>query len=78
MKLGVENREALEEIPIDSDFRTFFREFASPTVGYWHDTGHAQIKENLGFVNHEETRQELRIHRLSGLSLTQGHQEHQP
>ena len=52
LKLGVENREALEEIPLDSDFTFFFREFASPSVVYWHDTGHAQIKENLGFVHH--------------------------
>ncbi|MDB6024991.1 MAG: Xylose isomerase domain protein barrel [Verrucomicrobiales bacterium] len=52
IKLGVENREALEEIPIDSDFRSFFKEFTSPTVIYWHDCGHAQIKENLGFINH--------------------------
>lgn len=52
LKLGVENREALEEIPLESDFRFFFREFTSPAVAYWHDTGHAQIKENLGFIHH--------------------------
>jgi sugar phosphate isomerase/epimerase len=48
VKLGIENREALEEIPLDSDFNFFFKDFVQPTVGYWHDTGHAQIKENLG------------------------------
>ncbi len=52
IKLGVENREALEEIPIDADFSLLFREFPGETVCYWHDTGHAQIKENLGFINH--------------------------
>ena len=52
LKLGIENREALEEIPFESDFEFFFKEFMDPTVVYWHDTGHAQIKENLGFVNH--------------------------
>jgi len=52
IKLGIENREALEEIPLDSDFTFFFREFTSPSVVYWHDTGHAQIKENLGFIHH--------------------------
>jgi sugar phosphate isomerase/epimerase len=52
LKLGCENREALEELPLDSDFRLFFREFTSPAVVYWHDTGHAQIKENLGFLHH--------------------------
>lgn len=52
LKLGIENREALEEIPFESDFDFFFKEFRDPTVVYWHDTGHAQIKENLGFINH--------------------------
>jgi sugar phosphate isomerase/epimerase len=52
LKLGIENREALEEIPFESDFGFFFREFSQPHVCYWHDTGHAQIKENLGFIQH--------------------------
>ena len=49
---GLENREALEEIPFESDFAFFLREFNDPLVCYWHDTGHAQIKENLGFIQH--------------------------
>ncbi len=52
IKLGIENREALEEIPFETDFPFFFLEFSSPSVVYWHDTGHAQIKENLGFISH--------------------------
>jgi len=52
IKLGIENRESLEEIPIDADFPLLFREFPSETICYWHDTGHAQIKDNLGFINH--------------------------
>ncbi len=52
IKLGIENREAIEEIPIDADFPFLLHDFPSPTIGYWHDTGHAQIKENLGFINH--------------------------
>lgn len=50
--LGVENREALEEIPFETDFPAFFFEFRGGVVRYWHDTGHAQIKENLGFIQH--------------------------
>jgi sugar phosphate isomerase/epimerase len=52
IKLGVENRQALEEIPLDSDFELLLCEFNRPGVGYWHDCGHAQIKENLGFIDH--------------------------
>ncbi|MDW8309573.1 MAG: sugar phosphate isomerase/epimerase, partial [Verrucomicrobiales bacterium] len=52
LKLGVENREALEEIPLETDFPFLFREFDGAPLGYWHDTGHAQIKENLGLIHH--------------------------
>ncbi len=52
LKLGCENREALEEIPIESDFQFMFRELNHPSLVYWHDCGHAQIKANLGFIHH--------------------------
>lgn len=53
LKLGCENRQALEEIPVENDFQFLFREIESPNLVYWHDCGHAQIKENLGFINHK-------------------------
>jgi sugar phosphate isomerase/epimerase len=52
IKLGCENRQALEELPADEDFKQFLQEFQSPSIVYWHDTGHAQIKENLGIIHH--------------------------
>lgn len=50
--LGVENREAMEEIPLEGDFPFWLKGQPEKTVGYWHDTGHAQIKENLGLLVH--------------------------
>ena len=52
IRFGIENREALEEIPFEADFHFLFRKFPTPVIGYWHDTGHAQIKENFGFIQH--------------------------
>jgi len=52
LKLGVENRQGLEELPLETDYHFLFRELTSPNLAYWHDTGHAQIKENLGFLHH--------------------------
>jgi sugar phosphate isomerase/epimerase len=52
IKLGIENRQALEELPVEADYEFLFRELNSPSLVYWHDTGHAQIKENLGFIRH--------------------------
>jgi len=66
--LGVENREALEEVPFESDFMLFFREFRNPAVCYWHDTGHAQIKHNLGFIDHQMHLESL-ADRLAGFHL---------
>lgn len=60
--LGAENREALEELPLESDFHFLFRELNSPRLRYWHDTGHAQIKENLGFTPHVMHLESLRSH----------------
>jgi sugar phosphate isomerase/epimerase len=52
IKLGIENREGLEELPLEADYQLLFKALASPAAVYWHDTGHAQIKENLGFLDH--------------------------
>lgn len=68
IKMGVENRQALEELPLESDYDSLFREISSPNLVYWHDTGHAQIKENLGFIKHR-LHLESRRERLAGFHI---------
>lgn len=68
VKLGVENRQALEELPVETDYQFLFRELNSPNLVYWHDTGHAQIKENLGFIHHAMHLESLRD-KLYGLHV---------
>jgi sugar phosphate isomerase/epimerase len=68
LKLACENREAVEELPAESDFREFLNEFAGPDVVYWHDTGHAQIKENFGIIRHAGHLASL-IDRLAGFHI---------
>lgn len=52
--LGCENREKFEELPIDDDFGALFEALGEDTpCGYWHDTGHAQIKHGMGLLDHE-------------------------
>jgi len=68
LKLGCENRQGLEEIPVESDFQFLFRELDSPNLCYWHDCGHAQIKENLGFIRHAMHLESLR-ERLAGFHI---------
>lgn len=68
VKLGIENREAVEELPLEEDLGFLFKDFPDPTVGYWHDTGHAQIKENLGFIHHAMHLESL-AERLQGFHI---------
>ncbi len=68
LMLGFENREAVAEIPLDHDFDYFFRDFDSPNVAYWHDCGHGQIKENMGFMRVTEQLDSL-SNRLAGFHI---------
>ena len=51
VRLGLENRERFEELPADADFPEFLENLSRPELaGYWHDTGHAEIKERMGVI----------------------------
>ncbi|HEY3602048.1 MAG TPA: sugar phosphate isomerase/epimerase [Chthoniobacterales bacterium] len=54
VRLGIENRRGYEEIPSEREILPLLDELDSPDVGYWHDFGHLQVKENLGFADHAE------------------------
>lgn len=53
--LGFENREAFEELPLDEDCAGLVASMPPESpAGYWHDTGHAQIKQRMGILDHRE------------------------
>ena len=64
IRLGVEGRRGYEEIPSERELPSLLDELNSPLFGYWHDMGHIQIKENLGFLNHEEWLRTIGRHAL--------------
>lgn len=68
LKLGIENRQALEELPFDADMPQLLARFPGSSVVYWHDCGHAQIKENLGLISHRMHLESLQ-QRLGGMHL---------
>ncbi len=54
IRLGLESRQAYEEIPSEREFPDLLETYPAPVVNYWHDFGHVQTRANLGFVNHAE------------------------
>jgi sugar phosphate isomerase/epimerase len=54
VRIALESRRGYEEIPSERELPALLEELNSEEVGYWHDFGHSQIKENLGFIDHAE------------------------
>lgn len=53
VRICVENRESMVELPVDMEMAPFIASLPEPEwIGYWHDSGHAQIKERLGAAGH--------------------------
>lgn len=81
VRLGIENRERFDELPLDEDFASYFAMLPlDAAAGYWHDTGHADIKETMGLINHR-TQLEIMAPRTIGFHLHDvgtGGQDHQP
>jgi sugar phosphate isomerase/epimerase len=59
IRLGLENREGFEELPVDADFPAFLAGLPQPSpAGYWHDVGHARLKEEMGLISHRQQLQD--------------------
>ena len=53
IRLGFENREKFDELPLDDDYAGFLAGLpADSPAGYWHDTGHADLKQTMGVLDH--------------------------
>ncbi len=54
VRLGLENRFHYYEIPLPDELEELLDLGLGDAVGYWHDIGHAQVLEHLGYNSHEE------------------------
>ncbi len=54
IRLGLENRYHYHEIPLPDELERLLALGYEDIIGYWHDVGHAQVLENLGFFTHRE------------------------
>jgi sugar phosphate isomerase/epimerase len=54
VRLGLENRYHYPEIPLPDELDDLLGLGLGEVVGHWHDVGHAQVLQQLGFSTHEE------------------------
>jgi sugar phosphate isomerase/epimerase len=53
VRLGMENRDHYYEVPLPDELDELLA-LRPGVIEYWHDTGHGEILESLGFVPHRE------------------------
>ena len=66
--LGLETRFHFHEIPNMDEMAELLNEVQESLVGYWHDVGHAEVQQQLGFSLHEEWLSRFN-HRMIGIHL---------
>lgn len=78
LKLGIENRYHLREVPSADELEAILDRFDGGNVGYWHDVGHAAVQESLYGVSHEEALSRFSAHMI-GVHLhdAEGARDHQ-
>ena len=80
VQLGMETRLGIEEIPSEDEAEQILTRFGTDVILYWHDVGHACVKEALSLMNHEAILNRFRG-RTGGMHLqdfTPPAEDHQP
>ena len=68
IKLGMETRFGIEEIPTEVEAEQILTRFGTESIMYWHDVGHAMVKETLGLMTTESILDRFRG-RTAGMHL---------
>ncbi len=52
--LCLENLPSIEAFPDEQEMLMLKQRFDTPALAYWHDLGHGQVREYLGWISHAE------------------------
>lgn len=52
--LCLENLPSIEAFPDEQEMLMLKQRFATPSLAYWHDMGHGQVRENMGWIRHAD------------------------
>jgi len=68
VRLGIENLPTWESLPTEAELERILQRFNSPFVRYWHDIGHGQVRQNLGFIGQLRWLEKLKPY-LAGMHI---------
>ncbi len=62
LTLCLENLPSWEAVPTEEEMLELKQRYPAPSLAYWHDLGHGQVRENLGWIRHRECAERLLPH----------------
>ena len=68
VQVALENLPTWEAMPSELEMEDLCRQYAPQGLRYWHDIGHGQIRQNLGFINQERWMERLQPY-MAGMHI---------
>lgn len=62
LTLCLENLPSWEALPTEDEMLELKQRYPAPQLAYWHDMGHGQVRENLGWIKHRACAERLLPH----------------
>jgi sugar phosphate isomerase/epimerase len=68
VKVALENLPTWEAMPTELEMEELCKQYAPQGLRYWHDIGHGQVRQNLGFINQERWMERLQPY-MAGMHI---------
>ena len=68
VQVALENLPTWEAIPTELEMEELCKQYSPQGLRYWHDIGHAQVRQNLGFINQERWMERLQPY-MAGMHI---------